>query len=446
MKIAIDRIPFIRNRLDHHMQEVVSGAFVAFVLKLISAGLSFGFNVLLARMLGAEGAGVFFLALTVVTVTSVLSRMGLDNTLLRFVASNAAVGDWVAVKGIYRKGISLAFVTSGTATLFLFVLSPWLANAVFSKPELAWPLRWMSLAIAPLSLLNLHAEVLKGLKRIRDSILIQGVCMWGLPLIGISLLAGEWRVQGAVTAYILGSMITVYVGYRLWQNATPYLNDIAGHFKTSLLLKSCMPLYVVAAMNMVLNWATNLMLGLWATEADVGIFSVAMRTAMLISFVYVAVNSISAPKFAALYTRGEMDALGNTARNSAMLLTFFALPLLLLFLVFPEFVMGIFGEEFERGAIALSILAIGQFVNTATGAVGYLLIMTGNELLMRNNFIIAASVNILLNVILIPAFGLLGAAIAVAVSVSLQNLVASYMVYRALNLKVLPWPVFKLKK
>ena len=89
------------------MQEVVNGASVAFVIKVIGAGLSFGFNVLLARMLGADGAGIYFLALTVTTIATVFGRMGLDNALLRFTAANAAVGDWGAVKGIYRKGMML---------------------------------------------------------------------------------------------------------------------------------------------------------------------------------------------------------------------------------------------------------------------------------------------------------------------------------------------------
>ncbi len=65
-------------RLDEHMQEVIRGTGVAFFFKLIAAGLSFGFNVLLARLFGAEGAGIYFLALTVVTIGITVGKFGLE--------------------------------------------------------------------------------------------------------------------------------------------------------------------------------------------------------------------------------------------------------------------------------------------------------------------------------------------------------------------------------
>ena len=97
------RIPFLSVH-DKHWREVLEKSFVAFVMKALGAGLGFAFNVLLARMLGADGAGIFFLALTVTTIASVFGRIGLDNTLVRFTAGNAGVGNWSCGQGDLPKG------------------------------------------------------------------------------------------------------------------------------------------------------------------------------------------------------------------------------------------------------------------------------------------------------------------------------------------------------
>ena len=439
-KVALHEFPFLRKRLDRHMLEVVNGASVAFVLKVLGAGLAFGFNILLARMFGAEGAGIYFLALTITAIATVIGRIGLDNTLVRFVAANASTGDWASVKGVYRKGITLALAASAASAAVMFASAPWLSETVFGKPGLAQPLRLMSLAVVPMAMLILHAQALVGLKRIRDSLLVQAVGVQAMCLVGLCVLGEKWGVNGAVGIYILAAALTALIGHAVWRAAAPQLRYTAGRFETRKLLRSSIPLFWVESLNLVMMWAAIFMLGMWKDTADVGIFAIASRTAALISFVLIAVNSIAAPKFAALYRQGDMDALGSTARNSAKLMTLMAGPALLLFIVAPEWVLAIFGPQFVEGATVLAILAAGRFVAVVIGSVNiYLLIMSGREHLLRNTVAIAGAANILLNIWLIPPFGLIGAAVATAASLSLQSLIACYLVYSRINIKTIPW-------
>lgn len=422
------------------MMEVINGAAVALVLKVLGAGLTFLFNLVLARTLGADGAGHYFLALTVTTIATVFGRMGLDNTLLRFTAANAAVNDWVAVKGAYVKGMKLAFIASSLSTVAVFVFAPVLADKVFQKPELSIPMRWMSVAVVPMTFVMLHAEGLKGLKRIRDSFIVFGVGVPAISLTVLLLFGARYGVNGAIWAYASGAIFTSLLGVILWNIATPKLRKVSGVFRTNDLFKSSMPLFWIASLSMMINWTATFALGVWGTQEDVGIFSMASRTAMLTSLILTSVNSISAPKFAELYKKKEIAALGATARNTAKLMTIIASPLLLLFLVAPQWVMGMFGEEFPKGGILLSILAIGQFVNVVTGSVGYLLIMSGNEKDMRNTVVVVSGISVLLNVILVKEFGLIGAAIATATCFSMQNIIATYIVWR--KLKILTTPLW----
>lgn len=444
VELILSRFPAVRNRLDEHMLEVINGTIVALVLKVLGAGLAFLFNFLLARTLGAEGAGLYFLALTVTTIATVFGRMGLDSTLLRFTAAHAAEEDWKAVKGVYVKGMSLVLISSSIVTVVIFTVAPVLAEEVFRKPELESTTRWMCLAVLPMSLLILHSELLKGLKKIRESVFVFGVGVPAVSIVVLFVLEGVHGINRAVWAYSIGTLLTALLGVFLWRTATPHLRNIKGKFSSNNLLKSSIPLFWVASLNMLINyWAATFALGVWGAEKDVGIFSMASRTVMLISLILTSVNSIIAPKFAALYRKDHIEVLGSTARKTATMVTLMASPLLLLLLLFPEWVMGLYGEEFKEGAIMLSILTIGQIVNVITGSVGVLLVMSGNERLMRNNVVFVSLISIVLNSTLVPSLGAIGAAIATTICVSLVNIISVFLVWK--NIKILTLPVINMR-
>jgi len=437
---GIYRLLFLFIPDNTHIRDIISGASTAFFLKLLGVGFSFGFNVLIARLLGAEGAGIYYLALTVTTIATVLGRVGLDNTLLRYTAGGAIVGDWASVKGVYQKGLTLAITASAIVTLVVFVSAPLLSNAVFNQPELIEPIRWMSLSIIPMVALYLHAEMFRGLRQITYYQLFQGVGVPALSLVGLYFLGRIWGVKGAAWAYSIAALLTTLVALNLWHRTTPQFRDIAGYFETKTLLESSIPLFVVSLLSLCTDWTAVLFLGVWHTEADVGIFYIAQRTAMLIVLILSSVNSIAAPKFASLYKQGHIKSLELTARNSARIMILLASPVFLLFVLVPGYVLKLFGSDFEQGATELVILSIGQFINVATGSVGYLLTMCGYEKLIRSYLIVFTILNIILSLLLIPKFGLLGAALVTTLIISSINIAFAIEVYRKLSINMLPIP------
>jgi O-antigen/teichoic acid export membrane protein len=114
-----------------------------------------------------------------------------------------------------------------------------------------------------------------------------------------------------------------------------------------------------------------------------------------------------------------------------------AAPVVTLMVCFPHWLMWLFGDEFVAGAPLLRILAIGQFINVATGSVGYLLMMTGHEKDMRNSLLVVAPCSILLSLWLIPLYGATGAAVATALAIAGQNLLAVFWVRRRLGFNTL---------
>ena len=166
----------------------------------------------------------------------------------------------------------------------------------------------------------------------------------------------------------------------------------------------------------------------------------AQRTAMLTSFVLLAINLVVAPRFASMYSLGDFLGIRKLAISSVRLMIFFTLPIVLIILLFPHILMGFFGDEFISGTHLLQILVFGQIINVITGPVNNLLIMTGNESKMKKTMLISGSVVVLLNFILVPIYGVIGGAFATALAVCTQNIIAAWYVNRKLSINIFtPW-------
>ncbi|KJR42583.1 stage V sporulation protein B, partial [Candidatus Magnetoovum chiemensis] len=137
---------YFYSRFDDNIKGLFSGFVISFITQVIGAALGFIVTVVLSRTLGANGAGVYFLALTVINFAVVIGRFGLFNSALRFAAENAAVKNWRAVKGIYRKTMIFSLLSSILVTLAVFILSPIISIKVFSQAALAEPLNLMALS------------------------------------------------------------------------------------------------------------------------------------------------------------------------------------------------------------------------------------------------------------------------------------------------------------
>ena len=121
------------------MREIVHGASITLGIRLVTGVLIFGLNIVVARTLGAHGAGLFFLALTVITIAGVRGRLGLDAAVVRFVASAAVSGRWDRVKGVGRHAILVTLGASLILAAAVALSAGWMAESVFRKPDLTAP-------------------------------------------------------------------------------------------------------------------------------------------------------------------------------------------------------------------------------------------------------------------------------------------------------------------
>jgi O-antigen/teichoic acid export membrane protein len=423
---------------DLHLSALARGASQVGLLKALSAAFSFSLSVVLGRALGAEATGVYFLAVTTAAIAATVGRVGLDSAVIRHVATRASSNNWSGVREIHRSATAICLVSSTSIAGVLYLSADYLAGTVFADPALASPLRIVAFAVVPLALSVLVSRELQGLSEIRHSVMVFSILPTGLTLLGTWAAVQRWGVDGSIAAYLIALILATAYGFLAWRHSVRRRWSSPERERppamTSDLLRSGSPLLVGALLQLVIQMSGTVMLGIWADNSDVSQFSVAWRTALLLTFVLLAVNTIAQPKFAELYSRGDLKTLASTANKATLLMTVGAAPLFIVFIAAPTWVMSAFGHDFIEGAATLQILAIGQFVNVAAGSVGVLLVMSGHERDFRNVQIVAASVSMILNCALIPAFGAAGAATAAAAALIAQNVLFGYFVWIRLRI------------
>ncbi|GAB3274040.1 flippase [Parahaliea aestuarii] len=412
----------------------------AMVLKVLSSLCLLGFNLLVVHHYEPTLAGEFFLCITLVLVASQFIRFGMDNVLVKQVSVLRSSNDQQRLATLCSSALLITLIAGIALASLMYAAADWLAAALFSKPSMAPMLRLMALATPFYGVCLLLSYINQGLSRIglhiaslnlgqvtlASLLLAGGVHLAGLPA-GIELLAGS---------YVAGCALMML--YMLACTARQVQLGAANVRVDRVLplVRESFPLFIVALTQLVMVWSSQLFLGAWASASDVAIYTIAQRVAMVTSFVLMAVNSVVAPRFAVHYHNGEMRQLEQLSRLSLRVMLLMATPLLVAMLLFPQPILSLFGSGYASAAPVLIILALGQFVNVVTGPVGYLLQMSGHYRQVRNNTALAALTAVGLNVMLTPQYGILGAAVAAAVALSVVNLLGLWQVRRLLGFRL----------
>ncbi len=416
---------------DIHFKELVKGSFDYFILRISGMVVGYVFTIVVTRNLGASAWGIFALCITILQIVSVLSKLGLDTALLRFIAQYNAQGKGKTIKHIYLKAISLIIPFSIFLSVFLYFLAPILAKELFNKKFLTSYIRIIAFAVLPFTLLCINSESLRAFKKIKQYTIFQNLLPSLVALLLFSIVifySKVYNTQTVIYVYIIGIIFSFIVSFLFLQKEFIKTSETQETVSIKYILSVSIPMLISGSLFMVMSWTDTIMLGIFKTEKEVGIYNVTVRLSLITSFTLAAINSIAAPKFAEFWGKKDLEGLRRIAQQSTKIIFWISAPILTAYLLFPSFFMGLFGEEFKKGAWALVILTIGQFVNAASGSVGYILQMTGKQKIFQDIILIAVIVNIILNILLIPKYGINGAAIASAFAVTLINIIPFLLV------------------
>jgi O-antigen/teichoic acid export membrane protein/Mrp family chromosome partitioning ATPase len=393
-----------------------------------------GVTLLVARRLGRVDVGVYAQAYAFLALLSPLSMIGLTHGLTRFVAVYLAERDPGAVRGTIRLGLAASTLVASAVGVALFAAAPLLARGAFSEPRLTVPLQFVALALPASAFTNAALAATQGYRTMKPFALIGLIFepVARLLLAGALLLAGM-GLRGVMLALLvsnLGAAVLAALALRRVmgpQTAPPT-------YAPSRLFSFSAVSWSAGLASTALIWADILLLGLLGNSAQVGVYTVATRLVQLATFVMLPINAAFAPRIADLDARGHTESLRHTYQLAESWIVRLSLPGFVLLMVFPADLLALFGRGFAVGAAVTMILAVGKFVDAATGPCGLMLNMSGRPGLNVLDNLVGLVLNVVLNLLLIPRFGIVGSAVAWAVSLCLVNGARVVQVWMAMRM------------
>lgn len=406
--------------------KLLSGAGAAFLVTVGGYACGYLMHIVLARSVGESQYGTFVYATTWTQVLAVLASLGVPNAVLYFVPKYAVNGDLALLRGLIRRGgqvVVVAGLAVGGAAAVGYRLSGGEDAALTVAFALVPVLAANQFQGAVLRARGRIVEALAPVQIGRPLLVVAGLAVvvlsgWGRVLaVELVLLYGAALLVAAVVQAV---MVRRTWDGTFWSTRPAYQSRTWSDVALYLLL--------VTGFHLLLTQTDLLMLGVLGDPATVGLYNAAAKTAMLGGFVLGAVGAIGAPLFAEAFAKGRQQDMARIARWTTNLSFWPSVGVALLVVLLGRHILGLFGSEFVGVYAELCVLVFAQLVSAACGLVGTMLNVTG---LQRKSAMVYATtwvVNVALNLVLIPAFGVTGAAAASAVSVVLWNVWLVFLV------------------
>ncbi len=412
------------------------------IISLIGAGIGRGIHtigqIVIARLLGPKAFGLYSIGWTILRILSNLAQCGLSSGLIRYALmfkdSNPS-----KFKGVMLQSLGLTVLFSVVVGGILFFGAPWIASTIFRKAELEPVLRAFSIGIPLMAVLIVVVAGTQVSQRMEYAVYSRDLAqpLANLLFVVLFYLLG-WQLLGVVAASILSIGIALILALYYLMMLFPELlskKEVKPSFITKELLSFSLPLLFVNFFGNLIMWADILMIGYFSPTADVGIYRAASQISMLFVIILGAFNMIFAPMIAEVFHKRDFKTANWLFKISTKWIIYLTLPLFLVIVFAPTELMEVlFGKDYTSGTLPLVILSGAQWFNAVTGPVGYVLVMSGHQNIWFANTVLAALANIVLNIIFIPKMGIIGAAMATAVSVVLLFLLGLIEVWILLRM------------
>jgi len=383
--------------------------------------LALGLGIVLARMLGPDGYGIYAYAFAIMSLLMVAAEAGVPTLLMREVAAAQGKEEWGLLRGALRRGGQFVALAATTVSL-LGLLVLW-GFAESLRPEVLYTTVLMLLVLPITALCKTVAHAMRGLHRVVIGQAVDMLIRPLLVLIIVTVVFLAWPEQRqphvAMAAQLLGALMVLLLGALVLRRFIPDESRVmAPEYKSRQWLKSALPFTLIGGAMIINTQADILMLGWFVNSEDVGVYRVAAQSSMLVLFFFKAATSVLAPNFSTLYSQGDKERLKRAYSKSRLLIFFVTFPLASVLILGGGGVLSLlFGHEFYGGRMVLAILSLGYLLNVSFGPVGNMMQMLGRESDTAKTLWVVSIANIGINFALIPYLGIEGAAIATSITV-----------------------------
>jgi O-antigen/teichoic acid export membrane protein len=314
------------------------------------------------------------------------------------------------------------------------VFSKYLSLYIFEDNDQFLFIIFVSFLIIPNSFLEFFHSIFRALKKVKQLTYLQAI----IAILKIIILV----LFALLISYDFTPILIVLIFILI--SATIYLSkyykiinsEISADNRTKIkqmskreLIKFSSPMLFTASAAITISYFDFLILGLFVKNEDIGFYSVSNKLSISLSFILKSINSIAAPIFSEYFIgKNDNSDLKKTLKFTSKYSFLLSIPFAIIFILFGNRILNLFGSGFETAYTTLILLTIAQTFSSFSGSVGYFLSMTGYEKEYRNIIVSSSIFNIILNFILIPSYGINGAAISTAFCIIYNNILSAILI------------------
>ena len=424
----------MNQELTTSFKKVVKGTGVVFIGTILGTLLGFVFRVIVVRYISKAEYGLLSLSLAMINILSMVSCLGFINGVPRFISYALGKKEYGKVWATIKTSIYLVAAFSIGFALILFFFSSHIAD-FFHEPDLASVIKIITFLLPLIALTELLISILRGLEDVKAKVYFQDIFSMGIKIfiISVVILLG-FSFNGVICTYLISNFLTLfflvyYTKNRLFGSIPRKLNSNFSILKE--LLCFSLPLLGSSIFNLLRQRLTILFLGYFKTADVVGLYNAALPLAQLISMPLTAITFIYLPIASQLYAQHniqDMKTLYTTVTKWTFCIT---LPIFLCMFLAPKLIIRVlFGVKYIEASTALQILLFGFFIHTLLGPNGMTLVSLGKTKIMLFCSAIGTFTGIIAAILLIPHYGLNGAATSSFTSLIIMNFSSSLFLFK----------------
>ncbi|WP_238515727.1 flippase [Thermococcus sp. 4557] len=413
------------------LHKVARGMGIVLTGTVLSMFLTFLSRAIIARYFDRYQYGSFTLTMTILSIAMTVALLGLQSGLPREI-SRYLKDRREEVPTLVSTGLTMALVASIVMTAATVLLAPSIAPLLNDRYlDTTLPLAAPALPFMVLTMLLV--AVSRGHGRVRENLYYRNLLppLLFLIILTAGLLAGAgytFIFIAYVTAQVLSSGALIMESLRL--GLLPRRPHLSRKLARELFLFS-LPLMLTGILDYVMGWTDSLMLGYYFDPDVVGLYNGAAPIARLLPLFLNSMGFLYMPIATAFFTSGDIDGLRKLYRTTTRWVFILTFPVFLFVFVFPESAINLFfGPKYLEASTALRILSAGFMFHVMMGLNGMSLIAVGEPSANLTGNLFAAAANVALNIVLIPIYGIEGAAVATAVSYVTANLYRTWWLHR----------------
>ncbi len=398
-------------------------ALTVFAIRVTSAVIAFFSQVLLARWMGSFEYGIFVAVWAGLIIFATLVSFGMPTAAIRFIARYRERERPELLWGMVRGSLGITAVSS-----FLLAFTAFLAFSMMDMPIPEYYLIPFLLATLCLPVLAITG-VMDGIGRPFNWALLSFLPTFIFRPVGILLIMACALLAGftssAVTAMVAAVIATYMVGIFQYLRLQSKLEQSVPLVKPIYRLKSwfiiALPIFLVESFYVLVTSVDVIFVSFMMMPEDTAVYYASTKILALVHFVYFAVRAAASHRYSAYHSAGDFDGLREFVGKSVSW-TFWPSAILGIFMILTgKYFLLLFGEEFVAGVSFLYILVIGIVIRASVGPAESLLVMTNNQKSCAWVYVVALSINVALNLSLIPTLGLKGAALATAAALIFES-------------------------